>query len=184
MFAGNASDELRFRSRRPAFNGISLFGVCPPLTQKLAPRIPSISRLACVRTAKYFNRGRSRAIRALPDANYVSFKLQAVPMSPDSQVYSLSVPYYYTMGTPERWILFRKNLEKILTGQNITTSSPPTTYAIITRQILKGGALAKFEESTAVQGTETLEHFTQVVDDMGAYIFSRRVLQMEKCDMR
>ncbi len=55
----------------------------------------------------------------LEDGNYVSFKLRAVPVDPESQLYSLSVPYYST-GTPEKWIRFRKNLDKVLIGQNIT----------------------------------------------------------------
>jgi hypothetical protein len=75
MVAGNASDELRFRSRRPAFNGISLFGV-RPLTQKLAPRIPSIAHLACVRTAKYFNRGRSRIQYQVPPLRMTASRLK------------------------------------------------------------------------------------------------------------
>jgi hypothetical protein len=64
--------------------------------------------------------------QVLKEGNYVSFKLRAVPTDPESQVYSLSVPYYNS-GTPESWILFRKNLDKILIGQNITTGPP--TYA-------------------------------------------------------
>jgi hypothetical protein len=32
-------------------------------------------------------------------------------------------------------------------------------------------ALAKFEEAMATRGTETLDHFAQVIDGMGAYIF-------------
>ena len=72
----------------------------------------------------------------LEDGNYVSFKLCAVPTNSISQLYSLSVPYYAT-GTPEQWILFRKNLSKVLVGQNITTGPP--TYAM-TRQILEGSS--------------------------------------------
>jgi hypothetical protein len=54
----------------------------------------------------------------------------------------------------------------------------------MTRRILEGASLAKFEDSTVTRGTETLEHFTQVLEDMGAYVFPRRVLQMEKRYMR
>jgi hypothetical protein len=93
----------------------------------------------------------------------------------------LSVPYHYTTGTPERWILFRNNLEKVLIGQTITTG--PLTYAM-TRCILEGAALAKFKEAAVTGGTETLKHFAQVVNDMGTYTFPQRVLQMEKCYMR
>jgi hypothetical protein len=57
----------------------------------------------------------------LEDGNYVSFKLEPVPMDPDSQLYSLSIPYYIS-GTPEQWILFWKNLDKVLIGQNIMPS--------------------------------------------------------------
>jgi hypothetical protein len=117
---------------------------------------------------------------ALESGSYVSFKLRAVPTDPTSQLYSLSVPYYNT-GTPERWILFRKDLDKVLTGQNITTGPP--TYAM-TRRILEGAALAKFDESSVTRGTETLEHFVQVINDMGNYVFPRRALQMEKRYMR
>ncbi len=112
----------------------------------------------------------------LEDGNYVSFKLRAVPADPDSQLYSLSVPYYVT-GMADQWILFRKNLDKILIGQHITTGPP--TYAM-TRRILEGAALAKFEDATTSRGTETMEHFGQVLDDMGNYVFPRRALQLEK----
>ena len=116
----------------------------------------------------------------LEDGNYVSFKLRAVRNDPNSQIYSLSVPYYAT-GTPEQWILFRKNLSKVLVGQNITTGPP--TYAM-TRRILEGSSLAKFEDSMTQRGTKTLEHFDEVLDDMGSYVFPRRALQMEKRYMR
>ena len=103
----------------------------------------------------------------MADGNYVSFKLRAVPTDPGSQLYSLSVPYYAT-GTPEQWILYRKNLSKVLVGQIITTGPP--TYAM-TRRILEGSSLAKFEDSTIQRGTETLEHFTEVLNNMESYVF-------------
>ncbi len=118
--------------------------------------------------------------QVLEDGNYVSFKLRAVPVDPESQLYSLSVPYYST-GTPEKWIRFRKNLDKVLIGQNITTGPP--TYAM-TRRILEGAALTKFEDSVLNRGTETLNHFTLVLEEMSNYVFPRRVLQMQKRFMR
>jgi hypothetical protein len=116
----------------------------------------------------------------LEDGNYVSFKLRADPLDHTSQLYSLSVPYFST-GTPESWIIFRKNLDKILVGQNVTTGPP--TYAMA-RRVLEGAALARFEDSATDRGTETLEHFATVIEDMGAYVFPRRALQMEKRFMR
>jgi hypothetical protein len=116
----------------------------------------------------------------LEDGNYVSFKLRAVPLDDKSQLYSLSIPYFST-GTPESWIIFRKNLDKVLIGQNVTTGPP--TYAMA-RRVLEGAALAKFEASVVERGTETLEHFALVIGDMGAYVFPQRALQMEKRFMR
>ena len=49
---------------------------------------------------------------------------------------------------------------------------------------MEGAALAKFEDSAHKRGTETLEHFTLVLEDMGAYLFPQRALQMEICSMR
>jgi hypothetical protein len=50
---------------------------------------------------------------------------------------------YYTSGTPEQWVLFWKNLDKVLIGQNITTSPP--TYNAMTQHILEGASLAGSE---------------------------------------
>jgi hypothetical protein len=116
----------------------------------------------------------------LEDGNYVSFKLRAVPQDPLSQLYSLSIPYFST-GTPESWITFRKNLDKVLIGQNVTTGPP--TYAMA-RRVLEGAALARFNASVIERGTETLEHFALVIDDMGAYVFPRKALEIEKRFLR
>jgi hypothetical protein len=50
----------------------------------------------------------------------------------------------------------------------------------MTRQILEGSSLAKFEDSTIQGGTETLEHLTEVLGNMGSSVFPRQALQMEK----
>jgi hypothetical protein len=54
----------------------------------------------------------------------------------------------------------------------------------MTRRILEGSLLAKFEDSTIQCGTETLEHFTEVLDNMGSSVFPRWALLMEKRYMR
>jgi hypothetical protein len=59
--------------------------------------------------------------QVLKEGNYVSFKLlRAVPTDPESQVYSLSVPYYNS-GTPESWILSRNDEVYPLTLLGFTT---------------------------------------------------------------
>ncbi len=45
-------------------------------------------------------------------------------------------------------------------------------------------SLTKFEDSTALRGTGTLEDVAHVMKDMGAYVFLHCSLEMEKCYMR
>jgi hypothetical protein len=52
------------------------------------------------------------------------------------------------------------------------------------RCILEGTALTKFEDATTSRGTEMMEHFEQVLDNKGNYVFPRRALQLEKPYMR
>jgi hypothetical protein len=54
----------------------------------------------------------------------------------------------------------------------------------MTRRIPEGAALAEFEDATTSRGTEMMEHFGQVLDNMGNYVFPRRALQLEKRYMR
>ena len=58
-------------------------------------------------------------------------------MNAYSPVYKLAVPFFDRRSL-EQWIKFRKNLEAVLKGHNIT--SGPTNYAV-TKTLLKGDTL-------------------------------------------
>jgi hypothetical protein len=74
---------------------------------------------------------------------YLALKLLAVPANLDSQMYSMSV-HFFNNGTPaEEWLMFQKDLAKVLIGQDITTGPP--TYGMA-RCLLEGAALSKFEK--------------------------------------
>ncbi len=82
-----------------------------PHTQKLATRIPSIVRLPCVRTAKYFNRARSRGkLRYRDHAGRRHECLSSPPSTsrPNSEGFFFS-PFGHRLPTPVILILHRIN---------------------------------------------------------------------------
>ena len=98
-------------------------------------------------------------IRELEKGEYQTYKLRNTPTDPDSPTYALAVPYF-SSGCVEEWLKFRRNLTKVLTGQNVTTG--PAQYSVA-RRLLDGDALAAFENSTTVDGhTETTVTFQNV----------------------
>ena len=59
------------------------------------------------------------AKKDLQRGEYQTYKLCNNPSEENSLVYELSVPYFGT-GTCKEWLLFRRNLDKVITGQNVT----------------------------------------------------------------
>ena len=116
----------------------------------------------------------------LQKGEYHSYKLRNVPTDDKSPTYELSIPYFST-GTPEEWLKFRKNLKKVLTGQNVT--SGPGCY-LVAKNLLQGDALARFENAATARGNETVTNFSQVLDDVTAHVFPARALQTQKRFMR
>ena len=84
-------------------------------------------------------------------SDLLSLKLRSNPADKNSQTYELTVPFFRS-GTPEEWLVTKKNIEKVIAGQNITT--PAAKYAM-TRRILEGDALAKFNTAAMTLGNET-----------------------------
>jgi hypothetical protein len=77
-----------------------------------------------------------------------SFKLRTNPSEADSRIYEMKVRAY-RMGTPEQFILWKRDLEKVLTGQNVV--APPDKFAMA-RRLLDGDALAAFnKEATTLR---------------------------------
>ena len=70
-----------------------------------------------------------------------TFKLRAQPHNENSQTYELTVPIFRS-GTPEEWLLCKRDINRVIKGQNVTTG--PEMYAMA-RRILDGEALTAFE---------------------------------------
>ena len=111
---------------------------------------------------------------------YITLKLRTVPNDEGSATHDLIVPYFST-GTPEEWLRWKRDLGRVLQGQNVTTG--PGKYNM-TRRLLEGDALAAFNAAATTHGNETNENFLRCIDDMTAHIFPARALQMQKRFMR
>jgi len=119
-------------------------------------------------------------IRELEHGEYQRYKLRNVPEDESSPTYELSVPYFGT-GTPEEWLKFRKNLEKVVVGQNVTTG--PGRYTVA-RRLLEGDALASFDQGARLHGAESIPNFKRCLDDVTKHVFPKRALQTQKRYMR
>ena len=58
--------------------------------------------------------------KELQRGDYHTYKLRNNPAEDQSPVYELSVPYFHS-GTCEEYLLFEKNLNRVVTGQGVTT---------------------------------------------------------------
>ena len=111
---------------------------------------------------------------------YLVMKLRSDPADPSSQTYDLTIKYYRT-GTPEEWLLFQRDLLRILVGQNITTG--PAKYAM-TRRLIVGDTLAVFNQAATKRGAETVENFKLCLRDVTTHVFPQRALSRQKRYMR
>jgi hypothetical protein len=97
----------------------------------------------------------------------------------DSPTYELDVPYF-SSGSCEEWLLFRKNVDKVLTGQNVTTGPGKFNVA---RRLLDGDALATFNNALGEQN-QTVAIFEKCMDAVRDQIFPARAVLLQKRYMR
>ncbi len=116
----------------------------------------------------------------LKKGTYVTVKLRSVPTEDNSQTYDLNIGIFRS-GTPEAFLEFRKDVEKAVIGQNITTG--PGSYAMA-RRLLSGDALAVFNARATTTGNETTANFKLVMDALATHVFPQRALRMQKRYMR
>ena len=88
---------------------------------------------------------------------------------------------YFRDGTPEEWLLFKKNITRCITGQNVT--SGPTKYALA-RRLLSGRALADFNHAATANGNESLANYKRCINAVTIGVFLQKVLQDQKRWMR
>lgn len=111
---------------------------------------------------------------------YISLKLRTDPADAESQTYGMRVKYFST-GTPEEFILFRRDVNRVLVGQHATTG--PLKYNM-TRRLLDGEALATFEEAALDTGAETNANFELCMNHVATHVFPQRALRKQKHFMR
>ena len=116
----------------------------------------------------------------LTKGEYVVLKCRTDPTDEDSSTYDVPIPYYST-GTPEEWLRFERNLEKVFTGQDLTTG--PQQYACV-RRLLEGNALAVFDLNAATLGNETTQHLQLILMSLRDQVFPQRAQQQQKRYMR
>ena len=109
-----------------------------------------------------------------------TFKLRSQPNNENSQTYEVTVPIFRT-GKPEEWLLCKRNINRVITGQNITTG--PESYAMA-RRILDGDALTAFELAATTHGNESVANFRLCLNDVTQHILPRRSLVLQKRWMR
>ncbi len=116
----------------------------------------------------------------LVKGQYITLKLRSTPAEAASTTYDLPLPYFGS-GTPEEWLRFKRNLYKVIVGQNLTTG--PLKYTV-TRRVLEGDALAAFDASAEILGNETNDNFVLALAALTEHIFPARALQTQKRYMR
>jgi hypothetical protein len=126
---------------------------------------------------KYERPERSKDI---PDEDWATFKLRTNPTDKDSQTYELRV-LLFEHGPVEEFIRWKRDLNKILIGQNVTTAS--NKYAMV-RRTLAGDALAAFDRHASTFGPETDDNYGKTLNALAEYIFPRNALILQKHWMR
>lgn len=120
------------------------------------------------------------AVKELKKQEYLTMKLRSDPADANSQTYDLTIQFFRT-GTPEEWLLFQRDLHRVLNGQNITTGPQKFT---MTRRLIHGDTLAVFDAAAQEHGNETNVTFLQCLKDVTTHIFPKRALAFQKRYMR
>lgn len=107
-----------------------------------------------------------------------TFKLRCNPTESDSQVYELKARSFDT-GTVEQFILWKRDLDKVIQGQNVTR---PVDKFAMARRVLEGDALATFNEST--MGIETQVTFIESMKALASHIFPNFALSNQRAWLR
>ena len=113
-------------------------------------------------------------------SEYETYTLKNVPTDPNSSTFRINVPYYRG-GRGEEYILFRRNVDKIFTGQAVTDVN--TKFSIM-RRLLQGAALATFNTKAAEYEAEIEEVFVLALNAVRNAAFPKRAISKQKRYMR
>ena len=107
----------------------------------------------------------------------LTFKLRSTPDDVDSPTYELTIPYFGS-GTPEEYLLWQRDLDKVIVGQNVEEG--PAKYSLA-RRVLTGDALAAFNTAAQTYLPEMDEYsFEYTMMSLTEHVFPKRALQTQK----
>jgi hypothetical protein len=114
------------------------------------------------------------------DAEVTTFKLRSNPTDKDSQLYELRARSF-SNGTPEQFILWKRDLDKIIKGQNVTR---PTDKYEMARRVLYGDAQAMFDKEALTLVQEDEENFQKCLKALANHVFPKNALSSQKAWLR
>eukprot|EP00957_Ditylum_brightwellii_P205453 15343961-Ditylum_brightwellii.AAC.1 len=114
--------------------------------------------------------------QALERGQFHAYKLRTTPADATSPTYELSIPFFEE-GTPTELIKFRRGLQAVLKGQNVTQGPP--SYAVA-KTLLKGDMLTVFKQVETTHGNQTVTNFKLCLDDMANHVFLEKSGQIQK----
>jgi hypothetical protein len=104
------------------------------------------------------------------------FKLRTNPNDKHSQTYDMKVLTYHT-GTVEEFLLWKKDLNKVLVGQNVLSA---TDMFAMTRRLLDGDALAAFNTKAVTLSQETEANYTLCMQALSIHVFPKNALTIQR----
>ena len=110
------------------------------------------------------------------DGAVTSFKLCCNPSNTDSLQYELKVRSFST-GSVEQYILWKKDLEKLIIGQSLELASDKFT---MTRKVLEGNALAVFNQHAHAAVEETEANYETCMEGLAKHVFPKNALLHQK----
>ncbi len=117
----------------------------------------------------------------LDKSEYETYTLRNIAADPNSSTFRINVPYYRGGRSGEEYILFKRNLEKVFTGQNVEDDA--TMFSIV-RRLLQGAALATFNNKVAEYDEEIEEVFEVGMRAVRDAAFPKRAISKQKRYMR
>ena len=108
--------------------------------------------------------------------DYAKLKLRTHPDNPNSDTYELHIAYF-EQGTPEKWLKFKKNYERIQAGLKLTAG--PQNFLMV-RTLLRGDALRIFNHAASTHDSETMTAFQDCMAAVTLHVFPRKALARQK----
>ena len=118
--------------------------------------------------------------KELQKTDYQTYKLRSTPTQNNSPTYELIVPYFAT-GTCEEFLVFQKNVNKVIVGQNVTTAA--NKFALV-RGLLQGDSLTTFNNMATSLGAVNNATFDACMAAVAQAVFPARAVLVQKRYLR